>query len=116
MLGRLRSLLLLTLESMMLFACLTMLAGASRIHAQSTGDRVLTLEVQLKQDEKVIGETNGHLANTDANVTRIWQEVNSIQNTLSLIQGEEIGFTAFLTLLCGSTLVIQVRGKKRNGD
>ncbi len=71
---------------------------------------VLTIEDALQDSD--IAAVNKHVDSTDANVARNWVGVQKNAADIAGMQGEERGIGAFLALLSGTGLILQVRSKK----
>lgn len=91
------------LESIAILVCLWMFA--TRGHADDSHVRVAVLEQRSDALDR-------HLQSTDDTVSRLAVKVDSLSADMSEMHGEERVAWGVITLLCGGTLLVQIRGKR----
>jgi len=95
--------LIVLLEALGILFGLAMLA--TRGHADDAHVDIAVLKNRTDQIDR-------HLQSTDDSVARLWVQQNQLAADVSEMHGEERVAWGVITLLCGGTLVVQVRGKK----
>jgi len=105
----------LALKGTVFAVCFYLALSGTHPPAQAQNSPQLVLPVLTAEDavqDTRIAEMNKHLEVADANNTRVWAETQKNAADIAGMQGEERGIGAFLALLSGTGIVLQVRSKK----
>lgn len=87
---------------------LALLVGMGMATRPMHGDEHADVAVLQSRSDAI----DKHLQSTDFNADRMAQKVAELSSSLSEMQGEERVAWAVISVLCGSSLVVQFRGKR----